>query len=315
MDRTPEDQIAVFPGTSQPTPAPRPDPVQKYDFRNPVTLDEKQQRTLRQEHESYINSLGALLSIYLRLEVSLQVSQLELINFQKFASSVPNPAQLTLFKIEGLPGTAVLEISPRLGLTIVERLMGGPGQAVENSRDLTEIENALLDQVVQIILNEWCIHWTAKGKFKATIFGHETNPLYLRSSDPDTLMFVLGVEVSMCDCVEQIHLAFPFSAIQSLLSDGSPGAAVVAAPAGEPKFRWRDEYGEIEIPMKAEWRLNHLPAGRVARLHLGEVIELEPEIADQVLVRLSAVPKFTGKLGMQGARWAVQITGKQTKSV
>jgi flagellar motor switch protein FliM len=309
------EQITAFPGSARADFAPPSELVQRYDFRNPITFSEKERRKLRQEHEAYANSLAALLSIYFRLEFGLQVSKLETIPFHKFTASIPNPAQVTLFKVEGLQGTCLLEMSPRLGLTMVERLMGGPGQPANVTRDLTEIEVALLDQVVQIVLNEWCTHWANKGKFKAAILSHETNPTFLRSAGSDTLMFVVGMEANMCDCVEQLHIVFPFTLIEPLISDQAANESRAEARSREHQMRWSPEFGEIDINLSAEWKLNHLPARRVASLQVGEVIQLNSMLTEQVQVRLGAIPKFNGKLGMQGNKWAVQLTQKQTKSV
>src|SRR5206468_11899724 len=103
-----------------------------------------------------IRALAARLSIYLRLEFSLQMSKLQTITYRKFAEALPNPTHLSLFKVEPLRGIGVLDIHPRLGLTIVDRLLGGPAHSITSDHDLSEIELALLDQAVHLILAEWC---------------------------------------------------------------------------------------------------------------------------------------------------------------
>src|SRR6185503_374356 len=128
--------------------------IQPYDFRHPVFLSPAELRRLRIRHEEFIRALSARLSIYLRLEFSLQMSKLQTITFQKFCESLPNPTHLSLFKVDPLRGIGILEIHPRLGLTIVDRLLGGPAHSITADHDLSEIEMALLDQAVQLILGE-----------------------------------------------------------------------------------------------------------------------------------------------------------------
>ena len=65
-------------------------------------------------------------------------------------------------------GVSLLDIPSQLGVIVVDRLLGGPAQAVNLERDLSEIEGALLDQAVQIILNEWCNQWSQPARAAAS---------------------------------------------------------------------------------------------------------------------------------------------------
>ena len=103
------------------------DSVQPYDFRHPVYLSPVELRKLRLHHEEFIRSLSARLSIHLRVEFTLQMSQLNTVTYQRFIEGLPNPSHLVLFKTDPLRGISILHINSRLGLTLVDRLMGGPG--------------------------------------------------------------------------------------------------------------------------------------------------------------------------------------------
>src|SRR5262245_2383569 len=91
--------------------------IQPYDFRHPVYLSPTELRRLRIRHEDFIRALAARLSIYLRLEFTLQMSKLQTVTYQKFCEGLPNPTHLSLFKVEPLRGIGILDIHPRLGLT------------------------------------------------------------------------------------------------------------------------------------------------------------------------------------------------------
>src|SRR5256885_2958905 len=147
------------------------DSIQAYDFRNPAYLAASEMRRLRGEHEQYLSRLAALLSIYVRMEFTLQMSKLQTIAYSKFTENINNPAHLVLFKIEPLRGICVLDINPRLGLTIVDRLMGGSGSAPAQGQELSDIEAALLEQVVHMFLGEWCNHWLKFQELKPVILG------------------------------------------------------------------------------------------------------------------------------------------------
>jgi len=287
------------------------DSIQAYDFRNPSLLAAAELRKLRVEHDQYIARLAALLSIYLRMEVGLQMSKLQTLPYGKFTESIASPAHIVLFKVEPLRGICVLDINPRLGLTMVDRLMGGAGHSVAQNNDLSDIEAALLDQVMQIFIGEWCTHWRAVQELKPVILGHENSGQFLQTAHSDTVMLVITLEVRMADCLEQIQLAFPYATLEPIvrqLGVGLNPEAQIANPAAGPRPRWNPELESAKIPISAEWPALEMTARDLVNLKVGDVLPLDAEVVNSVRLRLASIPKFTGRLGSQGDKWAVEIT-------
>src|SRR5690349_7523956 len=103
--------------------------IETYDFRNPVFLTEVELRRLRLLQEDSIRYLTARLSLFLRMEFALKMAKLTTLTYQKFTDGLPNPTHLCLFKAEPLLGVGILDINPRLALTLVDRMLGGRGHS------------------------------------------------------------------------------------------------------------------------------------------------------------------------------------------
>src|ERR1035437_566438 len=129
--------------------------IRSHDFRHSGFPAASELRRIRQRHEQFIRSLAARLAIFLRLEFSLSLTKVHIESYQKFIETLSNPSYITLFKTEPLKGAGLLVVPPRLALTLVDRLLGGPGQMPPDNRDLTDIEVALSDQSAMLILSEW----------------------------------------------------------------------------------------------------------------------------------------------------------------
>ncbi|MEW6302711.1 MAG: FliM/FliN family flagellar motor switch protein [Verrucomicrobiota bacterium] len=282
--------------------------AQPRDFRTPATLPANALRKLRNGHTEYLHALAARLSIYLRMEFGLHLSRLETVPYRKFTEGLANPTHLTAFNVEPLRGVGVLEIHPRLGLTIVDRLMGGPGHSVELDRPLTEIEIVLLDQAVQVILGEWCHHWSRQMELRPTVLGHESSGQFLHTTHPDTPMLVLAIEARMADCREHLQLALAHSALEPLIAklteELKPATESPATAAGP---RWNPGLADMDIPVTAEGPPLTLAAAELAALKPGDFLELPREFAAQIQLRLATAHKFAGRLGTQGGCWAVEI--------
>lgn len=291
--------------------------IQPYDFRQPSFLTATELRRLRLRHEDFISSLAARLSIFLRLEFGLQMSKLQTLSYQKFIDSMANPTVLTLFKLEPLRGVCLLDVHPRLGMTIVDRLLGGPAHSVNASRDMTDIETSLLDRAVQVILNEWCSQWRAMRELRPVLLGHETNGRFLQTSSPDAMMLALGMEARLGDCVEQIQIGFPLFTLEPLLRQMAEGmrehdTATPATPAATPK--WNPELDDIPITVTAEWEGLELTARELGNLQPGDVLMLDSRCANEVQVRLGGATKFTGRPGTRNQAWAVELTRRVSSS-
>jgi flagellar motor switch protein FliM len=191
--------------------------LERYDFRQVSFFSIRELRKLRSRHEEYIRSLAARLSVYLRLEVAMQMSKLDIIQFQKFVEGMSNPTHLALLKVEPLQGICLLDIAPRLGLAIVDRELGGPGICNEDARDLSQMEARLLSRVLEIIVNEWCACWGNLLELRPLILGHENTGRFLQTCSPGSMMLVFGIEVRLGQLVEQIHFGFPYQTLEPLI--------------------------------------------------------------------------------------------------
>jgi len=283
--------------------------VRAHNFRQSGFLAASELRRIRQRHEQFIRSLAARRAIFLRLEFSLQLAKVHIESYQKFIDTLSNPSYITLFKTDPLKGACLLVVPPRLALTLVDRLLGGPGQMPPENRDLTDIEVALSDQSAMLILSEWCNHWPEMRDLHATILGHENNSKFLQTSPPETSMLILTVTASIAEQNETFQMVFPYATLEPLMRLLNPeltGAeAVIARPA---KPRWNSEFDEVKVPLTAEWQGLKMSAGEITRLQPGDLLGLDPACAAQVLVRFGNIPKFYGRPGTSDAKWAVQLT-------
>lgn len=285
--------------------------IEPYDFRNPAFLSESELRRLRLLHEDFIRYLGARLSLYLRMEIGLKMAKLTTVTYSKFCESLPNPTHLSLFKVEPLNGVGILDVNPRLALTIADRLLGGRGHSVKAERYLTEIEIALIEDVIIIFLEEWCAQWKNEMELRPALIGHENNGRFLQTSPKDAIILALTLEVNFGDCSEQIQIGVPYYTIEPVVKKMHARRqkdATVASPS--KRAEWQPSYDRITLPVRAEWDAFQLSVREIASLRVGDVIEMQASICAETRILLNGTPKFIGTVGLDTDRVAVQLTRK-----
>ncbi len=285
--------------------------VEAHDFRNSSLLSQRQLRKLRTHETQFLGATAARIGLFLRSEFPAKIASIQICTLQKVTSEWPGPTHLVLFKTEPLRGVSVLEIPQIMALTIVDRLMGGPGRVDNANREISEIERALLDQVVQIILEEWCNNWSVIKPLKASGLGCETTGRFVQIAPPQTTMLVLNIDARLGDCAGQIKMAFPYSTLEPLLRQLCGGAdpvfeAPTSAPAGPVK--WNRGLDDVTLPVVAEWQGLELSARDVLHLKVGDVLQITPQLAQQVSLRMGELSKFSGRLGTIAGQWAVELT-------
>jgi len=283
--------------------------IETYDFRNPVFLTEVELRQVRIRHENFVHYLAARLSMFLRMDFGMKMSKLYTAPYAKFIETIPNPTHIILFSIEQLKGVGIVDINPRLGLTIVNRMLGGQGHSINEERYLTEIEMALLDDVFNIVLSEWCRQWEEVKELNTTIIGRENNGRFLQTAPHDAIMLVLDIEAAIGDCSEMLQIGVPYYMIEPIIREMQARNRKFGQAKEEARAPlWLNSYQEINVPVYAEWDAFQLTVQDLLNLRPGDILELPEKISEKTVLRLRSTPRFKGEVGVENDRVAVRIT-------
>jgi flagellar motor switch protein FliM len=287
--------------------------LKRYDFQNPGLLSAADLRQLAQLHQRYVQNLAARLSTFLRIDCELKLEKVDSAPFAQVMESMAGPTQITMFQIEPLRGVGVVELTPTLGLVMADRLLGGKGRVEDTQRSLSEIEMTLLEDAVHIVIADWARLWQGDNhELVPRILGHETSGRFIQTAAADSTFVTVTATMTLGDLNERLQLAVPFLMIEGVLKK-------MQRPRGleETKARplqWRAPFGGINVPVTAEWEVKEIALRDVARMQVGDVIQLPRELIDQTRIRLSGTAEFVGTVGVKDGYVAIQITDRLPKS-
>lgn len=288
--------------------------VEVCDFRNPVFLSETELRQIRIRHESYIHYLAAHLSIFLRKDVTLNMAKLHTLPYEKFIETIPSPTYINLFKIDPLQGVCVFNVNPRLALTLVNRMLGGKGHSITEDRYLTEIEMTIMDDIIQVIIDEWVALWSDMphlGELIASSVGRENNGRFLQTAPRDAIMLVLDVETGIGDCSELFQMAFPYYFMEPIVKTlQKENRKYEKMETEEHKPQWYNAYSEIKVPVTAEWEPFEMSVSDLLTLKKGNVIEFPKECLSQTYVKVNKEIRYVGEAGVENGHTSVKINEK-----
>ncbi len=286
--------------------------AQPYELTQRTLFSPPELRRWMADYETIRRSWAVRLAVLFRTDFELRLAALDTPTFRQFTGQMAQPTHLTLFKVEPWRGIGVLEIAPALALTLLDRLMGGPGAANPAARELTEIEVALLGQVTHLLTEAWCAHWAGWKELKSTLLGHESDPRYLQSSAPETTLLVASFEAQIGDCSGPIRLALPFPTLEPLLQKiRAELQPPIEAPTNQPAVNsppvWNPALDQVSIPLNAVLPGPQITGRELHQLKVGDVLELPADAADLVQLRLGGVARFQARLGTRDEHWAVEV--------
>jgi len=114
--------------------------LKSYDFRNPNRLSREHIRKIEYLHSSIAKRLGVSLAGLIRDSVNVEVVEVQEISYDKLAADVSVPGATFSFGVEPLGGMGIIDVDVLLAFSLVDRLFGGAGDPLPESRELTTIE-------------------------------------------------------------------------------------------------------------------------------------------------------------------------------
>ncbi len=280
-------------------------------FRKLSAFSATELRKLKARQEEFARSLAGGLSAHLHLEVGLKISRLETLPFGKLMGELSNPTYLALFRLEPLKAACLIEVPSQLGLSIVDRELGGAGECTEKDRPLTEIESRILSRIVELTVSEWCTSWSDLQELKPVLTGHESSGAYVQSHPADMMMLVIGVEMQLGELAKQILFGVPYPAFEPLikkLNTETEAEKRSAAKTTATAPKWNPAYDDVAIKVTVEIPGLKIKTNELAKLKAGDVITLEAEAFQHLRLSLAQKPKFVASAGRSGPHWAAKIT-------
>lgn len=282
-----------------------------YDFRRPNRVSKEQYRGLQGLFEAFGREFGMTLPGYLRTVTRVELAAIDQITYDEFMLSVSRPTSLSVVSMEPFNGNAIIELSPSLVFPIVDRLLGGPGTVLEQPRDLTEIEQRIVQKVVYMALNCWERSWSHVVELKFKIVAQESDPLIVQIVPGSEMVILVAFEVHLSDVVGRMTVCIPLVNIGPLLEKLGAQRSYSSRLPRElaAKTRTQVERVVIHAPVSVTACLggSKLSIRELLTLRQGDVLQLENPVSGYVIVNVANRKKFYAKPGRVGDKSAVQI--------
>ncbi len=293
-----------------------PKKIKTFDFRFAKRLEKfstSQLQTLRTLHENFTRLLNNSLSVYLRTRVEATIVSIEHISYGDFIASIGIPSILSIYSMDPLPGSGIVQVDLNLVFSIIDRLLGGPGWFPQKLRDLTDIERTLMQRFMARMLNSYRESWNYLLTLSLKIEALDSNPQFIPRIIPlDQIVAYVSCELKVGDMVGVMNFCLPYLVLQSIgpqLTDFQWSPTVVAGRGmtEEDIHRLARNVERAEVDVQVELGKTTVSLRDLVAMQAGDVVLFDKPTAEPLVAKVNDSPKFRVFPGVNRERMTVQV--------
>jgi flagellar motor switch protein FliM len=280
-----------------------------YDFRRPDRIAKDQLRAIHLLHENFARSLASSLSAYLRAYVTVNLVSVEQISFREFIQCLPSPTCIVSLGMKPYEGNAVLELNPQLVFPILEMLLGGNAKTISKvAREITEIEQSIIETLLRIILQNLNAAWHAVTQLDFSVISYETEPALLQILSPSEALVAIGMEVRVGENSGMMNVGIPSIVVKMLRQKFDQQWSVRKTEQTEGETaRILKLIQPAMMRLDARLEGTMLSIEDMLQLEKGDVLKFDTTVDKPLDLVINGVLKFRGQIFGMGMKKAFML--------
>jgi len=285
--------------------------ISVYDFRHPNRVSKEQMRTLRTIHDRFSRMFGTYLSNTLRTMVDVKVNTIDQVTYSEYTLSVSVPSNLFVSELLELGGSCIVEIPPNLFFFLIDRMLGGSGSVVNSNREVTTIEQKVMEKIVNRGLRDLDEAWEDITKLRPSLKSFETNPQFVQIAPASETVIVILFDVIVGERTYSLNLCIPFIALEKVMGKLNIHSYInLTQKKQTPEIREKIHYNlnNTSVPITVRLGETEITVRDFLNLEVGDVLNIGKRIDEDLAILISGEQKYWGKPGMKDQSLAVQLT-------
>lgn len=283
--------------------------IKKYDFRNPQKIAKDQLRTLEIMHENFARLLQTFLSGYLRAPVKTSILTVDQYAYSEFSNAISNPAFLCIIDFDPLDGQILIDVSTNIVFATIDRLLGGDGEEISETRGFTEIELTLLKSTMSRTVDLIKEAWGNVIELNPKLEKIEVNSQFAQIVPPNETIALVTLNITIGSVEGMVNICIPYLVLEPVLDKLSTKywfSSTKKTITKEEMKVIRKRMLDTNVPIKAELGSSKITINDLINLQVGDVIRLN-ESNNLINLRIGSKVKFLGLPGVSNNRMSVKI--------
>lgn len=280
-----------------------------YDFRRPNKFNRDHVRALQIANETFARQLTTVLATTVRAVSQVSLRGVGQQTYDEHIQAIPNPSYLAIVALRPLVGASLLHLPLNLVYASVDRLLGGPGTGAQPKRAITEIEGAVVKNLVNRALRDLAYAFESLAEVRPEIVYQESNPQFAQVAAPSDMVIVSSYDIRIGSAQGVATLCIPFTTLQPVLEELSNRALETQLSVDPVSVRasLEQRVDDTPVPVSLAFDPITLTSAEVVAMQPGDLLPLHHPIEAPLAVKVGDVECFAGRPGKRGTRLACQV--------
>jgi flagellar motor switch protein FliM len=285
--------------------------VKEHDFRRPSKFAKDHLKTFNIIYENYARLLNNYLAAHLRTGVQIDVLSVEPLTFYEFNNSISNPAVLGIIQFSPLPGSVVIDLSPNVAFSIIDRVLGGGGAGIEKVRGFTEVEIVLVEKMMKGFVDVMKEPWETIIEIQPRLDKIETNVQFAQLMSPNEIIALVTLSIKVGEAEGMVNICIPHMVVEPVLSKLSTKfwfSTVEKGSTKELKATIHSKLEKMYVPVKAILGKSEITVNDFLELREGDVLPIDTNVNEEIQVMVGDLLKFYARPGVRKNKTALKIS-------
>jgi len=266
--------------------------AEPWDVRRAGQIGREQLQAITSLHEGFARSLTHALAAYLRVLFATALVSAEHLSYREFLHRIPETTYLSSCRLDPMGSNGAIQMDLKIAFPIIDLLLGGQGGSLPATREITEIEEQILESVMRIVCRELGAAWQALA-LQVSFEERVELAAARRLMPPDEKVLSLCFEVTLLELRGGLNLAVPASVSNALLRKISADWSH-RKPRGQAESRQRMMRGLLDSAFTVELAANQVRAsvGALANLAPGQLLQFARKASEPVTLLVAGAEMF-----------------------
>jgi flagellar motor switch protein FliM len=284
--------------------------VQPWDARQAGQIGRQQVQAITALHEGFAGNLTHSVGAYLRVAFTATLVSAEHLSYNEVLHRIPEVTYLATCKLMPVDATALLQLDLAVAFPLIDVLLGGEGKGGLPERQITAIEEQILETVMRIICRELENSWQMLS-LQVQFDDHQRAEQVQHLMNADERTLSLSFELTVAENRGTLNLIFPATVSNALLRKISADWARIKRRAQpDSSERLRAHLLESPFSVKLDICARSVPVRELLQVSLGDVLTLNCPVQQPAALRIGEREIFSASVARRGALRAAQVLGQ-----
>ena len=192
--------------------------VTKYDFSKPSKFAKNHIAGFRNIYEYFCKTSSIMLENLLRNEVVVEISDIKEMPYEGYIKTLRDPVAIGVIRAQELQGDILMEFPPNIAFEIIDKTLGGNVDAKPAERNLTEIEAAIIYNLMKNLMTPLKEAWGQAYNISPVVEKFFATTKLINMTRLNDTIIMIEIKITVGNQSGLMKFCIPYETIKAIIN-------------------------------------------------------------------------------------------------